>query len=560
MQGRLGGKSLIGIALLVLLVVLVAAACGGDDDELAAPAPAAPAAPAAEAEEVSAMAGEPEQPEAAAAAVAAPTAAAAELAQATDVRGTFRHSHNFQWGGAENMDPASPARFQEPIQWTMDRLLGLDFDGVPSPTLAKSWSVTANAMQWTFNIQEGVEFHNGTPMTSQDVVYSIQHHLDPDVGSQLSSVLDFIDPIGFETPDDSTVVINLLKGHADLPLLMRHYALRIIPDGSASTIGDTGIGTGPFIMESFDLDGVSIFVSNDNYWRGLPGAQMFTEVGIGDADARVQAVLADQLDITWHMTPAQGLLFEGNDKFVLQENGSGFIHNIAMIVTEPPYDDIRVRQALKFVVDPDEMIAVVMQGHGIPACNNPVRPFDLYYLPTECPQDIEQARALLAEAGYADGLTIEFAASNLRAQWIPIGTVYKEQAAEAGVTVEIKQVPSDGYWSNIWMVHPFAMSNWALRHADQFLNEAFRCGASWGEYFWCNSEFEGLLDAARAEVDFEQRKANYQRAQEILIEESGMIAPFFQNEIRVLNARVQGIDERVISFEYPWHEISIVEP
>ena len=558
MWGRLTGKSLVGVSLLVLIMGLVAAACGGED-EAAAPAPAAPAAPAATAAALAATTEEPKEPAAAAPAIAAPTVAAAGVALIFGERGTFRHAHNCQWGGAENMDPASPARFQEPIQWVMDRLLGLDLGGVPSPILAQSWTVNPIATQWTFNLEQGVEFHDGTPMTSQDVVYSIQHHLDPDVGSQLASVLDFIDPDGFETPDDHTVVINLLKGHADLPLLMTHYAMRVIPVGSRDTIGDTGMGTGPFIPVNVDVDGVSRFISNDSYWRGLPGVYQYTEVGICDGDARVQAILADQIDLTWSMTVAQGQLFEGDDDFVVQENGTGSIQNIAMIVTEPPYDDLRVRKALKLLVDPDEMIAVITQGHATKACNNPVRPFDQYYLPTECPQDIEQARSLLAEAGYGNGLTIEFAASQLSPQWLPLATVYKDQAGDAGVTVEIKQVPADGYWANTWMVHPFSNSNWGMRHADQFMNEAFRCGASWGEYFWCNVEFDSLLDQARAEVDFDQRKGLYQHAQELLIEESGMIAPFFQNDIRALTSRVQGIDERVIFFEYPWHSITLIE-
>ena len=563
MRETLRGKSLIGIALLVLSVALVAAACGGDDDELAAPAPAAPAAAAAPAAEAAALAGiadEPEQPGAAAPAVAAPAAAAPAIVQVMEPRGTYRDVHNHAWAGAESLDPASPARFRDPVQWVQDRLLRLDFDGIPTPVLATAWDVDATAQRWTFNIREGVTFSDGTPMTAQDVVYSIQHHLDPDVGSQLASVLDLIDPDGFEMPDDHTVVINLLSAHVDLPLLLVHYALRVIPADSGDTVWQTGMGTGPFTLETLDPAGISVFTSRDDYWQGLPGAEKFTEVGISDSAAQASALLAGQVDMIRDLTAARALLFEGNDDFIIQENPAGRFHDIATIVTEPPFDDVRIRQALRRVIDVEEMIAVVVQGHGVPACNNPVRPIDQYYLPTDCPQDIEGARALLAEAGYEDGLTVELASSTLKAPWIPMATVYKEQAAEAGINIEINLVPSDGYWGSVWMVHPFAFSNWAMRYADSILNEMLGCGSNWGETFWCNAEFDSLLEQARAETVFETRRDLYQRAQEIHLEDGGLIGPFFMNSIRAMSASVQGLPTEAIEFEFQWHEMRIVEP
>ena len=363
MRRKWTGKYLIGIALMALAVGLVAIACGGDD-EVAAPAPAAPAAPAATAEVLEAMAEEPEEPEAAVAAVAAPTAAVVEEAIAMQERGTLRLAHGVVWAMMGNWDAASPTYFQPGIELVQDKIVPLDTRGVPTPMLAASWETNADATRWTFNIREGVKFHDGTPLTSRDVVYSMEHAMDPNLGGQMAATLSFIDSERFETPDDLTAVFNLTEAHVDVPLLLRHYAMRVIPDGSGDRIAQSGEGNGAFVLDSFEIDGVTTLHANDDYWQGIPSAGEVTIVGIGDAPARVQAVLADQIDLNGSLSTAAAQLFEGTD-FQIQENAMGGVVVLAIIVTEPPYDDVRVRQAMKMVVDPDEMVSVVMQGHGV---------------------------------------------------------------------------------------------------------------------------------------------------------------------------------------------------
>ena len=561
MQGRVIRGSFIGTALLALVFGLIAAACGGDDDEVAAPAPAAPAAPAATAEALTAMAGEPEQPEAAAPAIAAPTAAAPEMeAMAMEGRGTVNLVHERIWAGMENLDAMSTTYFIPTVELLQDRMVRLDLAGVPTSMLAASWDVNATADRYTFNLRQGVTFADGSPMTSQDVLYTMQRALDGEISGQLAETLSFVDPMGFETPDDHSIVLNLSQAHVDLPLLLRDFSLRIIPDGSGDTIAMTGMGTGPFSLDELDVDGVTRVSARDDYWDGVPGAETMTIVGIADSDARVQALLAGQIHMIEHLTIGQAQLFEGDSDFQIQESPTGTVLGIAMITTEPPFDDPLVREALKLVVDPEEMIAIVMQGHGTPACNTPVWPVDQYYLPQECPQDIAQARALLAEAGYPDGLTVEFAFSDTMSGWTEMATVYQQQAAEAGITIELSQVPAEAFWSDVWMIHPFATTGWWMQPAGPILNTAFRCDSSWNETFWCSEQFDQLMDAAQMEVDFETRRELYRSAQEIQAGDSGMIAPFFINEIRALDSRLQGLAPQTMTLDFPWHQFRIVEP
>ncbi|MCI0875708.1 MAG: peptide ABC transporter substrate-binding protein, partial [Chloroflexi bacterium] len=160
---------------------------------------------------------------------------------------------------------------------------------------------------------------------------------------------------------------------------------------------------------------------------------------------------------------------------------------------------------------------------------------------------------------YPDGLTVTLTVSDVDPLMVPLAVVYQAQAAEAGITVEINQIPSDAFWSEAWLIEPFVGSHWGERPADQVLNEVFRCGAAWGETYWCNDEFEQNLDDARTSLDFEDRKAIYQRAQELQSSEGGEIIPFFVNNIRIFSTRLQGVGASYQYSNMPYYLWSISE-
>ena len=395
-------------------------------------------------------------------------------------------------------------------------------------------------------------------MDSQDFKYTMEHVLNPDTGGQAASVLTMVDREGFETPDADTLVMNLFSPSVDLPVLLRNETLRVIPDGiTREFMVRDAIGTGPYTIEHISIDGLSSFASRDDFWGGLPGTKQPTVVLISGADARVQALLADQLSMASALTIAQAQLVVGDEDFTVLENSTGSIQIMVALENTPPYDNLQVRQAMKAVLDPEEMIALTTQGHAVAACNNPVGTGDQYRLPMECPQDIDRAIALLAEAGYADGLDVEIITSNLSGPWIGMATAYREQAALAGIDVGIKMAPADGYWSEIWTSAPFSMSTWGWRGGAQVLNEMFRCAAGWNEGAYCDADYEALLDAADAERDFATRRAIYQQAQEHVADNSGVMIPFFQNYITAVNSRVHGREEWWFSTERFFETVTV---
>ena len=189
------------------------------------------------------------------------------------------------------------------------------------------------------------------------------------------------------------------------------------------------------------------------------------------------------------------------------------------------------------------------------ACDTPVKPDTAYRFDTNCSQNIDEAKALLAEAGY-NGEPLILNISDFCPDWTPLAEVYQQQAALAGINLEIEIHPSDGYWTDAWMVEPLTATCWPESPADQILNTAFRTGTPWNETFWNNSNFDALLDTARSELDFKTRQAIYQEAQQLIWEDGGAMIPYHKQGYRattqcVLNVPAVGL------FQVNWADVGI---
>ena len=490
--------------------------------------------------------------------IAAAVIAALPITMAHAQSGTFRIHHDLGEGGAENADPLSPNRFGPVIEITSNRLVRPSGSGEPSPDLAVSWSANDSATEWTFKLREGVKFHDGSDFDSGDVVDLLSRIKDPELDSPVASVLAIME--SFEAVDPSTVRVSLSAPHADFPMLIMDYRIRMTPEGSGDTIGQTGIGTGPFILETLDPEGTTVLKANPDYWEGPPGVETVEIIAIPDAQARVQALLSGQIDMLRDISQKEQVLFENNPKFKLQHVPSGnWRGSIAFRTDTEPFTDARVRKALRIATDRQAMIDLVAgPGGGIVTCDHPVWTGDQYRANIDCPQQIDEAKRLLAEAGYPDGIEIEVHTSNLLPFWIDFVQVYQEQVAQAGIKVNLVKAPSDGYWTDVWMQVPASTTSWGQRPADQILNEAYRSGAAWNETYWNRPEFDKKLDNARQELDREKRTALFHELQRILYEEGGSFIPFHVNQIVVMSARVSGL-EPVISDAVRYHLVHVSE-
>ncbi len=484
--------------------------------------------------------------------LAAPLVIFMTIAGPAPAESLLRLANDLSFGGSESLDPVSANRFYEVNDLIYSRLIRQDDAGRPSPELALSWTANDTATEWTLTLQPGVTFHDGSAFDAADVKFTLERIKDPALESAVTDVLGFID--GVDIVDPLTAKIRLLSPHAGLPLLLMDYRVRMLPEGAAEPFG---IGTGPFKLQSFDPESTTSLSANAAYWEGAPKLDGIEFTAIPDSEARNQAMLGGQIDANG-LTRDQEPLFAGNPDFTVQSYPAGGWFGIAFQSNQPPLDDPRIRKALRIAVDRQEMLALMVgEGNGIVTCDTPVGASDPFRANLDCPQDIAGAKALLAEAGYPDGIDIEVFTADLESGMVQYAEVYQQQVAEAGIRVTLTLAPSDGYWDDVWM-QKNAVTSWSQRPADQFLNEAYRSGASWNESHFANAAFDSLLDQARSTLDLEKARGFYVQAQEILFNEGGTLIAFQENGRRVLSSRVTGIpalDEDSIR----WHLVSLTE-
>ena len=468
--------------------------------------------------------------------------------------GTFRQAHEFGFGANSSLDPISKGRVFQITEKLMNRLVRPGLDGKPQADLAESWSSNAEATEWTFKLRSGVKFHDGSTFGAEDVVYSLKRILDPESDSPARSAIKMLDKV--EAIDPMTVKISLSTPFADMPLQLMDYRLRMIPEGSGDTIATTGIGTGPFKLEKFDAEGTTVLVANPDYYEGAPGVARMEVIGIPDGQARLQALLGGQIDMERGITAQQKVMLSSSDKFNIQEIPTGNWRGLVFRTDVKPFDDLRVRQAVRKVANRKALVDLILGGGGVVACDTPVEPNDQYRAEMTCDQDIAGAKKLLSDAGYPDGIDVDVHVATLEPTWPTLAEAYQQQAAAAGIRVNIIQVPTDGYWKEVWMKKDVAATRWNERPADQALHEIYLSTAKWNESSYKDPAFDELLAAARRELDFEKRKALYIKAQQHLNETAGTLIPYHVTKLVGTTVRVKNLDP-VKNDAVRWHKITV---
>ena len=274
--------------------------------------------------------------------------------------GVFKVSHDLGFGKDTNLDAITKGRLFQVVIKTQNRLVRPDMNGVPSPSLSTDWSANSDATEWTFNLRKGIYFHDGSAFDAPDVKYSLMRAKDPDIGSPVRKSLNVVEDI--EVVDQHTVKMKLSTSFADFPLLLTDYRLRMIPEGSGDTIGQTGVGTGPFMVDKFDPEGTTILKANPDYWEGAPGVAEVHVIAIPDGEARVQALLTGQIDMNRYVPFSQKKIFDGNKKFNVSVVPTGNWRGMVMRTDTAPFDDPKVRKAVRLAVDRQELVDLVMGG------------------------------------------------------------------------------------------------------------------------------------------------------------------------------------------------------
>ncbi len=422
-----------------------------------------------------------------------------------------------------------------------DGLVWVDPKLTPQPMLAESWEQSADLLSWTFHLRQDVTFHHDTPFTAQDVVYTFERLLDPEIGSRLRSVLSFVASI--EAVDDYIVRFDLQTPNVDLPLLLGAAQARIIPhDYDLDLLSAAPSGTGPFRLKEFVPGQRTLFIHNGAYWdvQRHHLAEVH-HIYLSSLDEQVAALVANEVDLVPDIGSATAELLTDNPEIRILEAPSGAYQTIVMQATKPPFTDVRVRQALKYCVDRPAMVSRVLQGHGTAAHDHPVAPISPFWTDEHArSRDIVQARQLLADAGYTNGIELDLITSNARPGMVELAEAFREMAAPAGVAISVVEVPADVYWNTYWTNVPFHISSWNLRpNIDETFMVSYHSRSVDNESKWSSPALDEWIDTARAEPDPDQRKVLYQQAQQLLMDEGAVIIPYFRSVLTAARKTVQ---------------------
>jgi peptide/nickel transport system substrate-binding protein len=444
-------------------------------------------------------------------------------------------------GVSDTLDPAKQANYTYYVRGYMfyNGLTVLDGSLTPQPSLAEEFT-TKDAKTWVFKLRKGVTFHDGKPLTPQDVVFSMMRHKNPATGSKAKVLADQIEDVTATGPNE--VTFRLTSPNADLPAILGTFHFHIVKDGT--TDFTAGIGTGPYKVKEFKPGVRSIAVRNDNYWKpGRPYLDEIEYVGISDETARVNALLAGELDLIGTVNPRSIDRVNGSGKHAIFETKGVSYTDLIMRRDSGPGSNPDFVEAMKLLFNREQMLKSIQIGRGVVANDQPIAPGNRFYFQglKQRPYDADKAKWHLQRAKLG-GASIPVVASPAATNSVEMALVLQYAARQAGLNLDVRNMPADGYWSQHWMKHPIGFGNVNTRPtADLALTLFFKSDAPWNEAAWKNEKFDQLLVAARGETDTAKRAQMYADMQVMVSQDGGIGIPMFLSGLDGHNKKLKGL-------------------
>jgi peptide/nickel transport system substrate-binding protein len=392
---------------------------------------------------------------------------------------------------------------------------------------------------WDIRLRQGVQFHNGKSLSADDVIFSLQRIIDPKNPKTGAASISYVNAKGMKKIDALTVRVPLTIKNSAFPADVAQYFNGIVPVGYDPK---NPVSTGPWKFQSFSPGQQSVFTKNANYWQtGKPVAEQLTIIDFPDDTARVNALLSGQIDLADTIPTAQITQIQGSSSLALINNPSGVWLPITMRVDQPPFNDVRVRQAFRLMVNRPQMVAQVLSGHGSVA-NDLYGRFDPAY-DTSLPQrqqDIEQAKSLLKQAGHSN-MKVTLVTAPVYSGIPEEAQAFAAQASAAGVTVNLNKTDSGTFYGDNYLKWTFAQDFWGPRRYLSQVAQGSLPNSPFNETHWADPQFLKLVAQARAELDDSKRTELIHEAQKIEYDRGGYIIAFFPNFIAAVSSKLGGI-------------------
>ena len=437
-------------------------------------------------------------------------------------------------------------------------------DNITRPMLAEKWEASDDLKTWTFTLRKGVKWHNGDELVADHVKFNVERWTDPNLGSSnvgLSSISALVEEVdsgeknddgsakmvkklragAIEVVDSHTIKFNLAKPVLSFPEDMYNYPTALQHPSFKPPFSDNPIGTGPFTLAELVVGEKAILkrVENHDYWGGEVYLDEIHYYNF-DEENQLTAFAAGDVDSIYEFGIEQMELakaLEGN--IVAARTAQTLVCRFQ--ITQEPFTDKRVRQALVKSVDNGSIKALVYPEGGDIAQNHHVAPVHPEYFPLpELKRDVEAAKALLKEAGKED-LEVTIDVGNTDGPWHQtVCEAMRDQMKDAGIKLNINVMPPSKYWE-VWDKTPFGATAWTHRPlGTMVLSLGYRTGVPWNETAYANPEWDAALDDAEATLDVEARKAKMEKVEKILQDDAVMIQPLYRPVYTIVSKAVNG--------------------
>ncbi len=480
------------------------------------------------------------------------------------------HAQNMSMGGTLRVSMRVPT-IEKPhiFQWVYDSnitrqvceyLTFTDHDNVTHPGLLQGWEVSEDLMTWTLRLRPDLKWHNGRDFVAEDVAWNINHVLDPATGSSVFGLMKgymindtedgLWDASAIEVVDGKTVRLNLRVPQIAVPEHMFHYPFGIIDPEENGIFGVGSNGQGAFELVEYVQNEKAILVRRDDYYGDGPYLDRLEFIDLGDdPSATLAALSSGQVQGSYEGTIGQIDVYRGIDSINVHEATTAKTGVARGQVDAAPFSDPRVRRALKLGIDPVRCLELGHRNSGAPGEHHHVSTIhpDYAALPT-IERDVEAAKALLAEAGYADGLQLEIACKGDPPWELATVQAMVEQWKEANVNVDINLLPSADFW-DVWDKVPFGFTSWTHRPLGfMVLSLAYRSGVPWNESKYANAEFDALLTQAEGTLDLEARRAIMKELEIIMQEDGPITQPLWRSVYSAWSDKVAGFRHHPTSY------------
>ncbi|MEV8022434.1 ABC transporter substrate-binding protein [Streptomyces sp. NPDC086554] len=459
----------------------------------------------------------------------------------------------FAGGGAsETLDPHRANLFADAARAKalFDKLADYGADLSARPRLASAWRPNKGLDRWKVTLRKA-SFHDGRPVTADDVLYSYRRIADPAEEFRAKASLEPIDLKASRALDDRTVEFVLKRPTAEFPNVLAAFGAYIVPKG-ADDFDKKPVGSGPFRFVSFAPGKSAVVKRNDAYWDGAPYLEELEFVVANEESARVNALLGGQIEYAHELNPATARAHEKKGQIEIVRLRNSAMQGFVMKTDRPPFDDRRVREAFFLIADRKELVDGALSGAGEIGNDLFGKGYEYYAggLPQR-EQDLDRARGLLKEAG-AQKLEVTLDTSPVAAGFTEAAAIFRDQAARAGVTVKIKTGSKDSYWSDILDSGTFASYRSGAMPIESHISQRLLTDSTTNATHWKHKDFDALYQQAQSTKDKEDRAAVYARMQRRLHAEGGFLIWGFADWILGTARTVRGVEEKAPANSLDW--------